>query len=282
MTIKEALNWIGDGHTLMSVSGAKQVCKVLGVPWADRLISSYANQKEANPDNEPKGLWLHEDKPTTGVYTLRLSDYVVDALKVDSKAGNFIGRGSQARANMEAVRDHLGVKVQGCTGGVIIAPPDMPQSIRKEDTMDKQTFMDLTGENPEDMFGGDWQNEVNDIMEAGKSEYIIMGSYQGKTEEIDNFETLKEAEKMLAEYRLAYGSDWSLWILTQGFTMLARKLTGIDKPLGLSQEVIKIKYISLDQVHKIICMLCNKAYNNQYHIHIVRGQYIRTYGQTIK
>ena len=31
--------------------------------------------------------------------------------------------------------------------------------------MNKQTFMDLTGENPEDMFGGDWQNEVNEIME---------------------------------------------------------------------------------------------------------------------
>lgn len=80
--------------------------------------------------------------------------------------------------------------------------------------MDKQTFMDLTGEDPQDMFGGDWQNEVNDIMEAGKKEYIIMGSYQGKTEEIDNFETLSEAETMLAEYRLAYGIDWNLWILT--------------------------------------------------------------------
>ena len=80
--------------------------------------------------------------------------------------------------------------------------------------MDKQTFMDLTGEDPQDMFGGDWQNEVNDIMEADKKEYIIMGSYQGKTEEIDNFETLKEAEKMLVEYKLAYGKDWSLWILT--------------------------------------------------------------------
>ena len=32
--------------------------------------------------------------------------------------------------------------------------------------MDKQTFMDLTGENPEDMFGGDWQNEVNDILDV--------------------------------------------------------------------------------------------------------------------
>jgi len=29
--------------------------------------------------------------------------------------------------------------------------------------MNKQDFKDLTGEDPEDMFGGDWQNEINDL-----------------------------------------------------------------------------------------------------------------------
>lgn len=29
--------------------------------------------------------------------------------------------------------------------------------------MDKKEFEDLTGENPEDMFGGDWQNEIADL-----------------------------------------------------------------------------------------------------------------------
>ena len=27
----------------------------------------------------------------------------------------------------------------------------------------KQEFKDLTGENPEDMFGGDWENEVAEL-----------------------------------------------------------------------------------------------------------------------
>lgn len=44
--------------------------------------------------------------------------------------------------------------------------------------------------------------------------YIIMGKYEGcdEAEEIDEFDTRKEALKMLSEYRLAYGAGWKLWI----------------------------------------------------------------------
>lgn len=43
--------------------------------------------------------------------------------------------------------------------------------------------------------------------------YYIMGYYRGqKEEEIDSFETNEEAEKMLLEYQIAYGSDFTLWI----------------------------------------------------------------------
>ena len=31
--------------------------------------------------------------------------------------------------------------------------------------MDKETFIELTGEDPEDMFGGDWENEVEELLE---------------------------------------------------------------------------------------------------------------------
>lgn len=33
--------------------------------------------------------------------------------------------------------------------------------------MTKQEFIDLTGEEPEDMFGGDWKNEVEELLDAG-------------------------------------------------------------------------------------------------------------------
>lgn len=42
--------------------------------------------------------------------------------------------------------------------------------------------------------------------------YKIIGKYCGVTEEIDEFETREEAMQMLTEYRMAYGSEWKLWI----------------------------------------------------------------------
>jgi len=42
--------------------------------------------------------------------------------------------------------------------------------------------------------------------------FRIFGRYAGQTEEIDSFDTQDEAERMLSEYRMAYGSGWSLWI----------------------------------------------------------------------
>ncbi len=42
----------------------------------------------------------------------------------------------------------------------------------------------------------------------------IKGRYgdTGDTEVIDEFDTEKEAIAMLGEYRLAYGSSWTLWV----------------------------------------------------------------------
>ena len=42
--------------------------------------------------------------------------------------------------------------------------------------------------------------------------FKIMGTYRGNTELVDEFETRKEAEICLGEYRLAFGLGWSLWI----------------------------------------------------------------------
>lgn len=42
--------------------------------------------------------------------------------------------------------------------------------------------------------------------------FMIFGKYNGQTEEVDQFDTKEEALKMLNEYRLAYGSAWTLWV----------------------------------------------------------------------
>lgn len=32
--------------------------------------------------------------------------------------------------------------------------------------MTRQEYIELTGENPEDMFGGDWENEVEELQNS--------------------------------------------------------------------------------------------------------------------
>lgn len=42
--------------------------------------------------------------------------------------------------------------------------------------------------------------------------YRIMGSYKGRTEEVDFADTPGEAQRLLREYRLAFGAGWALWV----------------------------------------------------------------------
>jgi len=42
--------------------------------------------------------------------------------------------------------------------------------------------------------------------------YIIWGEYDGREkEELDEFESADEADRMIEEYALAFGPDWKLW-----------------------------------------------------------------------
>ena len=42
--------------------------------------------------------------------------------------------------------------------------------------------------------------------------YRIMGTYQGKTEELDTAEDWQTAGYLVMEYNLAYGSGWHIFI----------------------------------------------------------------------
>ena len=105
VTKKEALDWLSDGHTEYSVEGAKKVCQAFGLELPESLIDHWTGQADANPTGHPKGLWLEEDTPGEGVSSYRLSNWVTEQLGV--KAGNFYGRGTQARSNAEAVKGYL-------------------------------------------------------------------------------------------------------------------------------------------------------------------------------
>ena len=110
MTKREAIECLGDGHSFWNVEHAKGICEVLGLKLPDNLIKHYEGQQDANPDNNPKGLWLNEDKPIDGVPSLPLSNWVKGQYKLEVE--EYFGRGSQARANAAAVAKHLNIETE--------------------------------------------------------------------------------------------------------------------------------------------------------------------------
>ncbi len=108
MLKEDALKCIGDAYSFWTVEGAKKICKVLGIEFNDNLIRKYTGQKDANPDNHPKGLWLNKDEPVEGVAGLSLSFYITEKMGADEGLPQYHGRGRTARTNEEAVRAKLG------------------------------------------------------------------------------------------------------------------------------------------------------------------------------
>lgn len=105
MTKQEALEYVAEGHSMWTVEGAKEVVEAFGFEFPEGLITKWKGQKDANPNNEPKGLWLNKDEPGEGVASHQLSNWMVD--KFHLKVREFFGRGSQARANAQAIKEHL-------------------------------------------------------------------------------------------------------------------------------------------------------------------------------
>ena len=104
MEFKEALQILSDGHTIINVETAKEVCEIVGVPFDKTLIQKF----KSDPPNTFKGLTMKpEYENTDGVYTLDLSRYVAEQLGVKEKARSCIGRGFQARAYAEEIKKEL-------------------------------------------------------------------------------------------------------------------------------------------------------------------------------
>jgi hypothetical protein len=104
MTTTQAVDYLASGHDLWSTDQARKICEAFDVPFSDHLIIKWKNQKDANKTNDPKGLWLDEpDKPGEGVGSIQLSNYVIRKLNIEVES--YFGRGTQARANAQAIRN---------------------------------------------------------------------------------------------------------------------------------------------------------------------------------
>ena len=104
MDINKALKVLADGHSIWKVDHAKEVCKVVNVPFNKKLIQKF----KSDPPGTFKGLVMAPERENSeGVDALDLSDYVTSYFKLTDKAGSFIGRGFQAQANARVVTQKL-------------------------------------------------------------------------------------------------------------------------------------------------------------------------------
>ena len=104
LTIDEAISEVfADGHTIWKEEYARAACEAVGCPFPDGLLQPF----HSDPAGTAKGLTM-KTEGSEGVYSLSLSDFVVDHFKL--KVGSFGGRGFQAQANARAIREHLAKK----------------------------------------------------------------------------------------------------------------------------------------------------------------------------
>jgi hypothetical protein len=45
-----------------------------------------------------------------------------------------------------------------------------------------------------------------------KTVYVILGTYRGRTEEIDRSYDMNDAAYLAGEYRMAYGREWNIFV----------------------------------------------------------------------
>ena len=67
--------------------------------------------------------------------------------------------------------------------------------------------------------------------------YVIRGKYSNCAwEDIDEFDTREEAEKMLAKYRVAFGFEWLLTIKKRKTLAECEKVTGKEGVVNTHEE----------------------------------------------
>lgn len=105
MELKEALEILAAGHSILVPDAAEEVCRVIGVPFdRDRLVRRYSS----DPPGTHKGLTMARGmEGSEGVHSLILSGYVAEALGVLDQAQERFGRGSQAREYARVVAEKL-------------------------------------------------------------------------------------------------------------------------------------------------------------------------------
>ena len=102
MDKSKALGCLQDGHSIWKPEFAQKICETLGIKWSKSLVHKF----KSDPVGTFKGLIMKEEN-AEGVDSGHLAFYCASQLGVANKAGDYFGRGSQARAYAEEVKKAL-------------------------------------------------------------------------------------------------------------------------------------------------------------------------------
>ena len=101
MTRNEAIENLGEGHTIWSPRFAERICEALGIPFREHLVEAWNSEGGKGATMKP------EHEGGTGVSGGVLAQYAAEELGVRAQATNLRGRGSQAREYARVVQAEL-------------------------------------------------------------------------------------------------------------------------------------------------------------------------------
>jgi len=103
LSVRDGIDMI-DGHTFLTVEGAREVCATLDINFDEALVISWQTTQEAW---ETYG-FMPTTCPGSGVDGLRLSYHVAHEIGIEEPPGRaYIGTGKQGQANKQAIRQKL-------------------------------------------------------------------------------------------------------------------------------------------------------------------------------
>ena len=105
ISVKEAIEILSiNGHGILTVDAAKQICISIEVPFDQKLIIRWKSQEDAF---KRFGFFANLQGPDIGVDCLRLLYYITDKLGSGHPGSKFIGRGYQADENIRVITHFL-------------------------------------------------------------------------------------------------------------------------------------------------------------------------------
>ena len=103
MELREALEYLEDGHAIWKPDAAREICEAVGARYSPEAL-----ERPYTTEAHPMGVKMRPGQEgQKGVWGLTLAHYAAAQLGVVDKALSFLGKGSQAREYARVIGEAL-------------------------------------------------------------------------------------------------------------------------------------------------------------------------------